>query len=61
MNGPRTQGWVPFRSRLRVLVNLDRAPGLICGVADIFQKAIDALGFAGDAELASVPDDLVGE
>src|SRR6202046_979303 len=45
----------------RVLVQLHRAPGFICRVADIFQRAIDAFGFAGDAELASVPDDLVSE
>ena len=45
----------------RVLMNLDRAPGFVGGVADIFQRAVDAFWFAGDAEFAAVPDDLVRE
>src|ERR1035438_2444248 len=47
--------------RFRVLVRLHRAPGFVRGMADIFQCTVDALGLAGDAELASVPDDLVGK
>jgi hypothetical protein len=42
-------------------VYLHGAPGFVDGVTYIFQQAIDALGFAGDAEFASVPDDLMGE
>lgn len=38
-----------------------RAPGLIGGMAEVFEGAVDALGLAGDAEPASVPDDLVGK
>src|ERR1700731_2827906 len=38
-----------------------RAPGLIGGMADVFQKAIHALRFARNAELASMPDNLMGE
>src|SRR5579863_1388790 len=44
---------------VRVLVQADGAPSLVGGVADIFEQAVDALGLASDAELASVPDDLV--
>src|SRR6202020_2900106 len=46
---------------LRVGVELHRTPGFICRVADIFERAIDAFGLAGNAELAAVPDDLVSE
>jgi hypothetical protein len=42
-------------------MNLHRGPGLIGGVAEIFQKAIGAFGTAGDAQLPSVPDDLVSK
>src|SRR5579862_9390822 len=37
------------------------APCFVPGVADIFQGALGALRFAGDAEFAAVPDDLVRE
>ena len=47
--------------RFRVLVDVDRAPGFVGGVADIFEETVDAFGFAGDAEFAPVPDELVGE
>jgi hypothetical protein len=30
-------------------MNLHRAPGFVGGVADIFEQAADALGFAGEA------------
>ncbi len=42
-------------------MDFHRAPGLVCGVADIFKQAVDALGFAGEAQLTAVPDELVGE
>jgi len=42
-------------------MHLHRAPGLVRGVAYIFQRAVYAFGLAGDAEFASVPDDLVGK
>jgi len=45
----------------RVLMNLDRAPGFVGGVANIFQRAIDTLRLACDAEFASMPDDLMGK
>ena len=38
-----------------------RAPGLIGGMADIFQQAVDTFGIARDAKFASVPNDLVSK
>ena len=54
---------VPRRRRLQlcVLVNLDRAPGLIASVADILQRTIHAFRPAGDAQLAAMPDELMRE
>jgi len=54
---------VPKRQRLqlRVLVDLDRAPGLIARVADILQRTIDAFRPARNAQLAPMPDELVRE
>ena len=34
---------------LCILVHVDRAPGLVTGVANIFQRAVDAFGLAGKA------------
>ena len=45
----------------RVFVHLHCAPGFVGGVADIFEETVDAFRFAGDAEFAAVPDQLVGE
>lgn len=42
-------------------MNLDGAPRLVSGVADVFQKTIGAFRLAGNAEGASVQDDLVRE
>ena len=50
-----------MRLRVRVLVQVYRAPGFVGGVAEIFERAIDAFGFAGDTQAATVPDDLVRE
>jgi hypothetical protein len=46
---------------LCVLVDLDSAPGLVGGVADVFEWAVGAFRAASDAQFAAVPDDLVGE
>src|SRR5664279_4529175 len=40
---------------------LQRAPRLVGGVAEVLQRTIGALGFAGDAQRATVQDDLVRE
>src|ERR1700691_2594643 len=40
-------------------MHLHRTPGLVGGVAEVFEGTVNALGLAGDAKLASVPDDLV--
>src|ERR1700756_2153312 len=40
-------------------MNLHRDPGFIRRVANVFQQAIHALGLAGNAELASMPDYLM--
>src|ERR1700683_253750 len=45
----------------RILMHLHGAPGLVGGVAEVFEGAVYAPRLAGDAELASVPDDLVGK
>lgn len=42
-------------------MHFHRAPGLVGGVAEVFEGTVDALGLAGNAEPASVPDNLVGE
>ena len=57
----RTGIFRAVNSGFRVLMHLHRAPGFVGSVANIFERAVDALGFAGDAEAASMPDDLVSE
>src|SRR5580704_14670244 len=47
--------------RFCVFVHFHGAPGFIGGVAKVFEGTVEALGLTGDAELASVPDDLVGK
>jgi hypothetical protein len=42
-----------------VLVHLHRAPRLVTGVANVFQRALGAFRLASDTKLAAVPDDLV--
>lgn len=42
-------------------VNGHGGPSLVGGMADIFQRALGAFGLAGDAELASVPYELMGK
>jgi len=37
-------------------MHFHRAPGLVGGVAEVFEGTVDALGLAGNAEPASVPD-----
>jgi hypothetical protein len=56
VSGARARGL-----RLRVFMHLYCAPGFVGRVAEIFEGAIDAFGFAGDAQGAAVPDDLVRE
>ena len=53
----RLRPWLRFS----ILVHVDRAPGLVGGVAEVFERTVDTLGLARDAELASVPYDLVGK
>src|SRR5580692_1270482 len=43
------------------LVHFHRAPRLVPGVADVLQRTLRALRLARDAQLPSVPDDLVGK
>src|ERR1700745_2080908 len=43
------------------LVHVHGAPGFVRSMADILEPAISTLGSAGNAELASMPDDLMGE
>ena len=43
------------------LMNLHCAPGLVRGMADIFQQAVGAFRTPRNAKLAPVPDYLVGE
>src|SRR6267143_2885313 len=45
----------------RIFVYVHRAPGLVSSVADVFQRAIDALRPAGVAKFAPVPDELMSE
>ncbi len=47
--------------RLRILVHLDRAPGLVAGVADVLERTLCTIRFTREAELPSMPDDLVRE
>ena len=35
--------------------------GFVFGVAEMLEVAVDAFGFAGDADASAVPDELVGE
>src|ERR1051326_5135425 len=42
-------------------MNLHRAPVLVRSMANIFQRAIDALRLARETYLSSMPDDLVRE
>src|ERR1041384_2956210 len=48
-------------SLLRMLMHFHCAPGLVAGVANVFEQAVGAPGAAGDAQFASVPDNLVRE
>src|SRR5690349_8861447 len=45
----------------RTLVNSHRTPGLVGGITDVLQRTVHAFRTAGNAQFASVPDDLVGE
>src|SRR5947209_20069982 len=49
------------KSGLGVLVDVDCRPALVGGVADVFERALDATRLPRDADAASVPDQLVGE
>jgi len=41
---------------IHAIVVLVRSPGFVLGVAEGFHRAIDAAGFAGDADLPAVMD-----
>src|SRR5437868_10512138 len=49
------------RSGLGVLMDLDRRPALVSGVADVFEWALDAARLPRDADATSMPDQLMGE
>lgn len=42
-------------------MHVDRAPGLVAGMADIFQWTLDTIWLAGETQFTPVPDDLVRE
>src|SRR5215467_11867913 len=46
---------------LRSGMPVHRTPGFIFGMADVLEPAVDALRCASEAQLTSVPDDLVRE
>jgi hypothetical protein len=46
--------------KLSVYVHVYGTPGFVSGVANIFQEAFGAFGTAGEADFASMPDDLMG-
>src|SRR5579871_5134326 len=64
--GEKRKGFLAWGAAFRALthrrlMHVDSAPRLVAGVAEIFQRAIDALGLAGITQLAPVPDDLMRE
>src|SRR5579864_7492648 len=54
---------IAWRSLLRFgrLVDFHSRPGLIRGMAKVFQVTLSAFWFAGDADSTSVVNDLVGK
>ena len=54
----RNQGPQGGRWELQGLV---AGPGLVGGVAEVLEGAVGAAGFAGDADLAAVVNEFVGE
>src|ERR1700691_5689184 len=44
-----------------IFMHLNRAPRLVAGVADDLQQAFNAFWLAGNAQLPSVPNDLMRE
>ena len=47
--------------RLGALVNVDRGPGFVGSVAEVFKRTLGTFRLARDADAAAMMDDLVGE